>query len=456
MELSIVILAAGRGTRMMSDLPKVLHTLAGKPLLEHVVQTALTLKPDQIIVIYGYQGEQLKARLKDYAIEWVEQKEQLGTGHAVACALPLLKDNNQVLILCGDVPLIHSETLQRFYQSVKNKDQLGLMTARLEQPASYGRIVRDAAGHVLRIVEAKDATPEQLQIQEINPAIYLVATPLLKSWLPVLQNNNAQQEYYFTDIVNMAATQHIDIVTTEPAYLSEIQGVNDRAQLAALERIYQRQQAEKFMKQGVTLADPQRFDVRGEVTIANDVFIDVNVVLQGKVDIASGCTIGPNTVLKNVTLGKNVGIEAFSYLEGAVVAENAVVGPYARLRPGSDIRAGAKVGNFVEIKKSVIGKKSKVSHLSYIGDAELGEDVNIGAGTITCNYDGVNKFKTIIGNRVFVGSDSQLVAPVEIGDDAFIGAGSTITKNAPAGKLTISRAKQMTIDGWQKPLKKES
>lgn len=456
MGLSIVILAAGKGLRMHSDLPKVLHKIAGKSLLEHIIQTSLKLKPEQIIVVYGHEGALVKEELEHYDIDWVEQAEQLGTGHAVSCALPILKEANQVLILCGDVPLIQARTLEKLTSAVSSHQEIALLTAYLDNPRGYGRIIRDAAGKVRGIVETKDATPEQLAIHEINPSVYLVSASLLKKWLPALTNHNAQKEYYLTDIIKVAVSDKIGIITLQPEQPCEIQGVNDRVQLAELERIHQQQQAERLMRQGVTLADPARFDLRGDVVIGKDVFIDVNVILEGNVSIGDACVIGANTVLKNVSLGRHVRIEAFSHVEGAVIAEAAVIGPYARLRPGSDIKAGAKIGNFVEVKKSVIGKRSKVNHLSYIGDAELGESVNIGAGTITCNYDGVNKFKTIIGDRVFIGSNSQLVAPLEIGHDAFIGAGSTITKDAPAGKLTVSRAKQMTIEGWQKPEKKEA
>lgn len=455
MGLSVIVLAAGQGKRMHSDLPKVLHPIAGKPLLEHIVQSVLTLKPEQVIVVHGYEGALVKESLKHYKLDWVEQSEQLGTGHAVKCALPLLKEHNQVLILCGDVPLIGQDTLENLCQAVENEDEMALLVAQVDDPAGYGRIIRDSSKKVIAIVETKDAKPEQYRINEINAGVYLVPGQLLKRWLPALKNQNAQKEYYLTDIVKMAVSESIAIVTGEPSDVFEIQGVNDRLQLAELERIYQGQQAQALMEQGVTLADPNRFDLRGEVSVGKDVFIDVNVILEGKVSIGDRCTIGPNTVLKNVNLGEGVRIEAFSHIEEAVIADAAVIGPYARLRPGSDIRAGARVGNFVEVKKSVIGKHSKVNHLSYIGDAELGESVNIGAGTITCNYDGVNKFKTIIGDRVFIGSDSQLVAPVEIGADAFIGAGSTITKDAPAGQLTVSRAKQVTIAGWKKPEKKD-
>jgi len=455
MGLSIVILAAGKGTRMQSSLPKVLHTLAGKPLLEHIIQNSLQLQPDQIIVVYGYEGKLVKENLKNYNIDWVEQEEQLGTGHAVKCALPILKENNRVLILCGDTPLIEANTLSQLCETVESDREIALLVAELDDPAGYGRILRNSSDHVIGIVETKDATPAQAQISEINSGIYVVPGKLLKRWLPALKNHNAQKEYYLTDIIKMAVADKITVSTVEIQNLFEIQGVNDRLQLAELERTYQVLQAEKLMVQGVTLADPNRFDLRGEVTVGKDVFIDINVMLEGKVVIGEGCTIGPHSILKNVSLGDHVHIEAFCHLEETIVAEDAVIGPYARLRPGTDVKAGAKIGNFVEVKKSVIGKNSKANHLSYIGDAELGEAVNIGAGTITCNYDGVNKFKTVIGDRVFIGSDSQLVAPVKIGDDAFIGAGSTITKDAPAGKLTVSRAKQMTIEAWQKPKKKD-
>lgn len=451
MELSIVILAAGQGTRMRSTLPKVLRPVAGRPLLEHIVQTCSRLSPDQIIVIHGYKGDIVKEAMQAYNIDWVEQKEQLGTGHAVKCALPVLKPGNQVLVLYGDVPLISEVTLKNFCEAVKSDDKIGLMTAFVDDPSGYGRILRDMHKGVAGIVEEKDATEEQRLIDEVNTGIYLISTFLLNKWLPVLQPHNAQNELYLTDLIKMAVDEKVVVVTVEPQYAFEVQGANDRAQLATLERHYQFLQAEQLMAQGVTLLDPLRLDVRGDVQVGTDVTIDVNVLLEGNVVIGDNCTIGANVILKDVQLADNVLVDAFSHLEAATVESDAIIGPYARLRPGSDIKAGAKIGNFVEVKKSVIGKKSKVNHLSYVGDAELGEGVNIGAGTITCNYDGVNKFKTKIGNRVFVGSNSQLVAPVEVGDDAFIAAGSTITKNAPAGKLTLSRAPQKIIEGWKKP-----
>lgn len=452
MGLTVVILAAGEGKRMCSSLPKVLHPLAGKPLLAHVIATAKALDPEQIIVVYGHKGTQVKEAITDQAITWVVQDQQLGTGHAVQTALPKIKPGNQVLVLCGDVPLINVTTLRSLCSAATAKE-VALMVVNLKKPEQYGRILRDKHDSVVGIVEAKDATPEQLLITEINTGIYLLPEAKLQKWLPALKANNAQTEYYLTDVVRLAVADGVKITTIEPATPIETLGVNTKAQLAELERAYQCLQAHSLMEKGVTLLDPQRFDLRGKVTVGEDVIIDVNVIFEGKVVIGDRCVIGANTILKNVVLGDDVEIKAFSYCEEAKIDNHCLIGPYARLRPGAELKAGVKVGNFVEIKKSVIDEGSKVNHLSYVGDAKVGKQVNIGAGTITCNYDGVHKFQTTIEDNVFVGSNVQLIAPVTLGRGATIGAGSTISKDAPADKLTVSRAKQVTIDAWKRPEK---
>lgn len=455
MKLSVVILAAGKGTRMYSDIPKVLHAVAGKPLLEHIVDTCQQLSPQQIIAVHGYKGDRVQAALSHKSVQWVKQEEQLGTGHAVLKALSKVNPGNKVLILCGDAPLIQADSLCRLVNLVTDEKQIALMTAILLDATGYGRIVRNTQQQLVKIVECKDTNSEQANIQEINTGIYCVPQTLLQRWLGQLNTNNSQGEYYLTDIIAMAVNDDIAINTSHPSDTNEILGANNRLQLTQIERIYQFQQAQNLLAQGVTLYDPNRFDCRGNLSVGKDVTIDVNVIVEGNVKIGNGCKIGANVILKNVELADGVEVHPFSHLEHTTVASEAVIGPYARLRPGSEIGAKAKVGNFVEIKKSRLGEKSKVNHLSYIGDAVIGEHVNIGAGVITCNYDGVHKYQTRIDDGAFIGSDSQLVAPVSIGKGAFIAAGSTITKDAPEDKLSIARAKQITITSWKKPQKKE-
>ena len=455
MTLSIVILAAGQGKRMYSRLPKVLHSLAGKALLEHVITTSLQLNPAQPpIVIYGHQGDQVRNAMTRFDINWIEQKEQLGTGHAVLQALPLLKDQQRVLILYGDVPLISAITLKELIETTP-ENAIGIITANFPNPAGLGRIIRNATHQITHIVEDKDTTPEERAIQEINSGIYSIPASLLQKWLPLLSNQNAQKEYYLTDIISLAAKEKIAIHSIQPAHYEEVCGINDRIQLAQLERFYQYQNAIQLMKKGVSLSDPQRFDLRGELTTGQDVSIDINVIIEGKVSLGNNCSIGANCILRDTIIADNVEIKANSIIDGADIAEHCVIGPFARIRPGTELSQQVHVGNFVEIKKSWVGQGTKINHLSYIGDSEIGKGVNIGAGTITCNYDGVNKHKTIIGDHAFIGSNSQLVAPVSIGKGATIGAGSTITHNTPDNQLTLSRAKQCSIEHWQRPTKKE-
>ncbi len=455
MTIQIVILAAGLGKRMHSHLPKVLHHLAGKPLLEHVINTALSISPNTPpIVVNGHQGKQLTETLTHYKLRWVEQKEQLGTGHALLQALPMISEQSQVLILYGDVPLISADTLKKLIDAT-SLNSIGMLTAHLTNPTGYGRIKRDQHQHIIGIVEEKDATEEERNINEINPGIYFLPAAYLKKWLPLLKNTNAQGEYYLTDIIPLAVKENIAIHFVQPMENEEILGINDRIQLAHLERYYQRKQAEKLMRQGVTLCDPARLDIRGHVQIGRDVVIDVNVILEGEVVMGDECIIGANTFLRNAKLGKRVEVKANSMIDGADIAAECVIGPFARIRPDTVLAERVNIGNFVEIKKSEIEQGSKVNHLSYVGDSTVGKHVNIGAGTITCNYDGANKHQTIIGDDVFIGSNSQLVAPVTVGTGATIGAGSTITHDAPPHQLTLARAPQQTIDGWQRPQKKK-
>jgi len=452
MSLDIVILAAGQGTRMRSALPKVLHPVAGQSMLGHVIATARQLQPQGIHVVIGHGAERVRERLAADDLNFVLQAEQLGTGHAVAQALPALSAE-RVLILYGDVPLIEAETLQRLLAKVAD-EQLALLTVDLVDPTGYGRIVRDAAGVVQAIVEHKDATPEQRQICEGNTGILAVPGKRLGDWLGRLSNSNAQGEYYLTDVIAMAVADGLLVATEQPQDAMEVQGANDRIQLAELERHYQQRAAQRLMAQGVTLRDPARFDLRGEVTVGRDVLIDVNVILEGKVLIEDDVQIGPNCVIKDSTLRKGAIVKANSHLEGAELGEGADCGPFARLRPGARLGAKAHVGNFVELKNAVLGEGAKAGHLSYLGDAEIGARTNIGAGTITCNYDGANKFRTVMGEDVFIGSNSALVAPVTLGDRATTGAGSTITADVPADTLAVGRAKQRNIEGWKRPTKK--
>jgi bifunctional UDP-N-acetylglucosamine pyrophosphorylase/glucosamine-1-phosphate N-acetyltransferase len=452
MSLDIVILAAGQGTRMRSALPKVPHPVAGKSMLGHVIDTARKLQPQGIHVVIGHGAEQVRERLAADDLNFVLQTEQLGTGHAVAQALPALSAE-RVLILYGDVPLIEQGTLERLLEKVGDQ-QLALLTVDLNDPTGYGRILRDNTGKVLAIVEQKDASPEQRQICEGNTGILAVPGKRLGDWLGRLSNSNAQGEYYLTDVIAMAVADGLLVATEQPLDAMEVQGANDRIQLAELERHYQQRAARQLMAQGVTLRDPARFDLRGEVTVGRDVLIDINVILEGRVVIEDGVQIGPNCVINNSTLRKGAVVKANSHLEGAEVGEGADCGPFARLRPGAVLGAKAHVGNFVELKNAVLGAGAKAGHLSYLGDAEVGARTNIGAGTITCNYDGANKFKTVLGEDVFIGSNSALVAPVNLGDRATTGAGSVITSDVPADTLAVGRAKQRNIEGWKRPTKK--
>lgn len=454
--LTTIIMAAGKGTRMQSSRPKVLQTLGGKPLLRHVLDTAKQLGSERIIVVYGFGGEQVKAAFADYgvhngALEWVEQAEQLGTGHAVQMTLPHLPTTGKSLILSGDVPLIGQDTLQ---QLIDSGSQLAMVTLALDNPFGLGRIVRDAAGKVTGIVEEKDATPEQKQIQEINSGIYLVDNAILQQFLPKLSNDNAQGEYYLTDIVQMAIADGVEVATVAPKFGFEVEGVNDRVQLARLERRYQSHQVEQLQRQGVQFADPSRVDIRGQLSVGRDVFVDVNVVFEGDVQLGDHVYIEAGCVISDSSVGNACHLKPYCVIHQATIGAGVDIGPFAHLRPDTQLADGVKIGNFVETKKAQIGAGSKVNHLSYIGDATIGSQVNIGAGTITCNYDGVNKSKTQIGDDAFIGSNASLVAPVQIGAGATIGAGSVITQAAPADKLTLARAKQVTVERWQRPSKK--
>lgn len=455
MSIDVLILAAGQGSRMKSALPKVLHRLAGRPLAQHVVDRAQGLEADRIHLVIGHGAEQVRSGLKGDNLVWAVQEQQLGTGHAVAQALPNIPDATTVLILYGDVPLTGEQTLRELL-AVATSGKLGLITVRLANPAGYGRIVRDAQGQIQAIVEHKDANAEQLAIDEVNTGIMAVSSDLLKRWLPQLSNSNAQGEYYLTDIIAMAVQDDVAVSAVHPNCEEEVMGVNNRLQLAELERWFQRQEAERLMTAGVTLADPARIDVRGTLDCAQDVEIDVNVVFEGEVSIASGVRIGPNCVIRNSRIEAGAEVLANCVIEDAIIGPQAHVGPFARIRPGTVLAEAAKVGNFVETKNTKVGKGSKINHLSYVGDAELGTNVNVGAGTITCNYDGVNKHKTVIGNGAFVGSNTALVAPVTLGEGATVGAGSTITKDVAADQLAVARGQQRNISGWQRPTKKKS
>ena len=454
MGLSVVILAAGQGTRMRSALPKVLHQLAKKPLVEHVIDVAQQLGADDIHVIYGHGGDVVPSALAHCQVDWIRQDEQLGTGHAVAQAIPHIPAEHQVLVLYGDVPLTALDTLRNLIQMAQ-KSGFGLLTIELDNATGYGRIVRDETGKVVRIVEHKDATEAERMINEVNTGILTTSRAHLAKWLEQLDNSNSQGEYYLTDIIAMAVEDGIHISTTSPADEHEVLGVNNKRQLAELERAYQLQQANRLMDAGVTLRDPSRFDLRGNVVCGKDVIIDTNVILQGENEIGSNVEIGPNCLIINSKIDDGVTVLANSVIENAVIGKNSKVGPFARLRPEAQLSEETHIGNFVEVKKAQIGKGSKVNHLSYVGDSVVGSNVNIGAGTITCNYDGANKHLTEIGDNVFVGSDTQLVAPVKIGAGATIGAGSTINKEVEAGALALSRVKQVSKSGWKRPQKKK-
>ena len=449
--MNIVILAAGQGKRMHSSLPKVLHPLAGKALVSHVIDTARCLNPQKLCLVYGHGGDVVRRALDAPDLSWALQEPQLGTGHAVQQALPHLAEGGTTLILYGDVPLTRVETLRGLLDAAH--DALAILTVELADPAGYGRMVRNAAGEVVRIVEQKDSTAAERNIREINTGIMAMPTTHLAAWLGRLSNNNAQKEYYLTDIVGMAVAEGLAIRTAQPQHEWEVLGVNSKVQLAELERIAQRCTAERLLEEGVRLADPARFDVRGELVCGRDVFIDVNCVFEGRVELGEGVEIGPNCVLKNARIGAGTRLAAFTHVEDAVVGADGRIGPFARLRPGTELAEDVHVGNFVEIKQSRLAAHSKANHLAYIGDATIGSRVNIGAGTITCNYDGANKHQTIIEDDVFIGSDTQLVAPVRVGHGATVGAGTTVTKEVPPDSLAISRAKQVSIAGWKRPKK---
>ncbi|MGO0790451.1 bifunctional UDP-N-acetylglucosamine diphosphorylase/glucosamine-1-phosphate N-acetyltransferase GlmU [Herbaspirillum seropedicae] len=449
--MNIVILAAGMGKRMQSSLPKVLHPLAGKPLLGHVIDTARALAPSRLCVIYGHGGDAVPQAFADRDLAFARQEPQLGTGHAVMQALPHLEDGVPTLVLYGDVPLTTAASLQRLLAAA-GQDKLGVLTVTLDDPTGYGRIVREN-GKITRIVEQKDASPAERAITEVNTGIIVAPTARLRDWLANLSNDNAQGEYYLTDVIAAAVADGVDVVSAQPDDVAETLGVNSKVQLAELERVHQRNIATALLEAGVTLADPTRIDVRGTLDCGRDVSIDVNCVFEGCVSIGEGASIGPHCVIRNASIAAGASIKAFTHIEDAVVGAGAQVGPYARLRPGTELADEVHIGNFVEVKNSVIGLGSKANHLAYVGDADVGSKVNIGAGVITCNYDGANKFRTTIEDEAFIGSDSQLVAPVVVGKGATLGAGTTLTKDAPAGQLTISRAKQLSLPGWQRPVK---
>jgi bifunctional UDP-N-acetylglucosamine pyrophosphorylase/glucosamine-1-phosphate N-acetyltransferase len=452
--LDIVILAAGKGTRMRSDLPKVLHPLAGRPLVSHVIRTAQEMGGRNICVVYGFGGDAVPKTLADESLTFVLQSEQLGTGHAVQQALPHLHKDGVTLVLYGDVPLTRPDTLKPLVAAAQ-AGNLGLLTVVLHDPAGYGRIVREH-GKVVRIVEHKDATEDEREIREVNTGILAVPTEKLVEWLAKLKNHNAQGEYYLTDIIAMAVVDGVEVLASHPADEWEVLGVNSKAQLAELERIHQRNIARELLDNGVTLIDPARIDVRGELSCGHDVSIDIGCVFEGRIELGDNVMIGPYCVLKDLRVAPGTRIEAFSHLTGADIGEDSRIGPFSRVRPGTRLARDAHVGNFVEVKNSIIKEGAKMNHLSYIGDAEVGAKTNIGAGTITCNYDGANKHKTVIGDNAFIGSNTALVAPVVVGDGATIGAGSVIAKDAPAGELSLSRSKQVTVPGWTRPVKKKA
>ena len=452
MALDIIVLAAGLGKRMRSDLPKVLHPLAGRPLLAHVLDTAQALGPRRVVAVLGHGAEQVRGQFPEAAIDWVLQAEQLGTGHAVQQALPRLAADADVLILYGDVPLVRAATLRRLVAAAR--EGVAILTTELQDAEGYGRIVRDQAGRVARIVEQKDASPPELAIREVNAGFFALPASRLSAWLAKIDNRNAQKEYYLTDLVGLAAASSVPIIAVKAEDPWEVAGVNSKQELAALERLVQRREAQRLLEIGVTLADPARIDVRGALECGRDVLIDVNCVFEGRVALGDGVRIGPNCVLRDVALAAGTQVHAFSHLEDAQVGERCRIGPFARLRPGTRLEQDVHVGNFVELKASRLGAGSKANHLTYIGDAELGERVNVGAGTITCNYDGVAKHRTVIEDDCFIGSDATLVAPVRIARGSYIGAGSTISKDTPAGQLTVARARQVSIPSWKPPRKK--
>ena len=451
MSISVIILAAGKGTRMRSSLPKVLQPLAGRPLLGHVIETAQKLQADNIITIYGHGGDLVQHEFAKEQVQWVEQAEQLGTGHAVKVTLPVLAQDGLSLILSGDVPCITTQTLQKLLDA-SQASGIGLVTLTLPDASGYGRIVREN-GQIQAIVEHKDASDEQHKIQEINTGIYCVSNAKLHQWLPKLSNNNAQGEYYLTDIVAMAIQDGLEVASVEPERAFEVEGVNDRVQLATLEREYQAFQAKQLMQQGVHLIDPSRFDLRGSLTVGQDVRIDINVIIEGNCEFGNNVEIGAGCIIKNTKIAAGTKVQPYSIFDSAIVGENTQIGPFARLRPGAKLANEVHIGNFVEVKNTSIGLGSKANHFTYLGDAEIGAGSNIGAGTITCNYDGANKFKTIIGDAAFIGSNSSLVAPVTIGNGATVGAGSVITHDVADNSLAFERSKQVAKEDYQRPQK---
>ncbi len=450
--MEVIVLAAGQGKRMRSVLPKVLQPLAAKPMLGHVLDTARALEARRIVVVYGHGGEVVREALDAPDLAWARQDPPQGTGHAVQQAMPLVEDGDTALILYGDVPLIGVPTLQRLMAAAGDR-QMALLTVHMADPTGYGRILRDAAGQVTRIVEEKDATPDERRVTEVNTGILAAPVERLRHWLANLKNDNAQGEYYLTDIIAMAVAEGIQVITTQPDAFEETLGVNNKTQLAELERIHQRNIARSLTDAGVTVIDPARLDVRGQLICGRDVEIDINCVFEGRVELGDGVRIGPNCVVRNATLGAGTKVAAFSQIEDTVMGEACVIGPYARTRPGTVLGTDVHLGNFVEVKNSNISDHSKANHLAYVGDADIGQRVNVGAGTITCNYDGANKFRTIIEDDVFIGSDTQLVAPVRVGRGATLGAGTTLSNDAPPEQLTVSRAKQVSVEGWKRPVK---
>ena len=450
--VSVVILAAGQGKRMRSDLPKVLQPLAGKPLLQHVLDTAAQIEPAALHVVYGHGGDMVRATCTDPALHWALQAEQRGTGHALLQAMPDIPDDHQVLVLYGDVPLLRAETLRELLLLAAG--QISLLTVNLADPTGYGRVLRDARGRVRSIVEQKDATAAQRRVREANTGVMVLPAKPLKKWLAALRSDNAQGEYYLTDVIAMAVKAKTRVTPLVAGSESEVQGVNDKLQLAQLEAAFRARLAEEAMRSGATLADPARFDQRGTLKLGRDVFIDANVLFEGVVELGDRVRVGPNCVLRDMTVGADTVIHSNCVLEKSSVGSHCSVGPFARLRPNAQLRDHVHIGNYVEVKNSVVGNGSKANHLTYLGDADVGEKVNVGAGTICCNYDGVNKSRTVIEDGAFIGSGAMLVAPVTVRAGATIGAGSTITKEAPAGKLTLARSRQVTLEGWQRPVKR--
>ncbi len=453
MSLSVIVLAAGMGKRMRSARPKVLHPVAGRPMLAHVLDTAHEIGADSIHVVHGHRGEAVQARFPGESLSWHLQAEQLGTGHAVMQALPAIDDADRVLVLCGDVPLITAATLRQLLDAAAAAE-IAVLTARVDDPSGYGRVIRGESGHIVGIVEHRDATPDQRAIDEINTGIIMAGAQPLRRWLAGVTRDNTQGELYLTDVIGIAAREGARVASAGTEDVNEAMGINDRRQLAVAERLWQRREAGRLLDAGVTLADPERVDVRGSLTAGSDVRIDVGAVFEGDVTLGDGCTIGPYCVIRNSAIGAGTVLHPHCVVEDSAIGADCQIGPFARLRPATSLADRVKLGNFVETKKSRIESGSKVNHLSYVGDATVGSNVNIGAGTIVCNYDGANKHPTRIGDGVFIGSGTELVAPVTVEAGSTIGAGSTITKDAPAGKLTVARARQTTIDGWKRPVKK--